>query len=489
MPKFCGHCGAAQVADARFCGACGKPLIQHAPAPAPPASPVVSSSWQAQVGAPPDLVPELPGAALPLRQLPGWILSRWLYRLPAMLLTFPVAWLLHTYWLVVKNEGWQGFGHPMSVYWNVEGNGPRSFLAFGLSSALLWSLLYSLIRPGPKATAQSLLAPLRNFLNMVSQPQPQQRLGVALGLALVLLGHNAFGLTSSTRLYSGLFLLTWGLNYLGPWLERLLGRGLNHLKTNLAWAKGLDVATVARAMVVSLPAGCLLSWFFSARTSQNLGWLALAYAAYVLYSSRQASSLLVFALASLALGELSPLAWADDGGWAEAVGNGGLTPDNIKTWWNSVGSKPALTQGIIPGLGATLGAGLSPPLQPPGDEKVPEKILGYMLHLNADRFQLKAQQPANLEVSVYTVTNKGVKGLTPGASIRLHPSCPQVQVQPPTGVTQLASSITWSGETPGDPDSTLQVSASAGGTDHSNTVRLHMQQEFELVVTVRSFYP
>lgn len=503
--KFCGHCGAAQVEGARFCGACGKPLLQlpattarvapersaaqpAAPPVAPTAAGAGSQPWRAQVGEPPVVVGEGAAPAFRLSQLPGWIASRWLSRIPAMLLTLPVAWLLHTYWLVVKNEGWQGYGHPMSVYWNVMGNGSRSFMAFGLGSALVWSILYSLIRPGPKATLDGLLAPLRNFVALVSQPQPQQRLGLALGLALVMLGNNAFGLSSSTRLYGGLFFLTWGLNYFGPAIEGLLVRGCSHLKSNFPWARGLEVATVARSVVVSLPAGFLASWFLAGRFSQNLGWLALAYAAYLLYSQRQATLLIALGLSAVAMGALPSLVWADDGGWAEAVGNGGLTPDNLKTWWNSVGAKPALTQGAIPALGAAVGAGLSPPLQPPGDGKTPEKILGYMLHLSADRFQLKSGQPSNLEVSVYTVTDRGVKGLTPGAAISLNLSCPQIAVQPLSGSTQMVATITWNGEPAESPTNVLRVSASAGGSQHSNTVALSIQEEYELVVTVRSFY-
>lgn len=422
----------------------------------------------------------------------GW---RWgglgrqlLRRLPLMLLSFLPAWVVHTYLLVVKNEGYRGFDHWSAPYLNVEGNGLTAGLAFGLSSGALWSILFSLWRPGPKATLNLVLGAPGRCLAVVRTPDASTRLGVALGTALVLLGSEYLGLRSTSRLWLGGGCLLWCGSYAGTLLVSLLTRASAPLKSKFPWLAGLDLGSVARALVATLPLAWLGSWLLGFWWSSKLGWLALLYAAYSLYERRGKAptavpGLLVVIGWWLLFTVLAQNGWADDGGWAEATGGGGLTKDNILKWWTSVGSGKAIGQGLLPALGAALGSGLAPPL----DGEDPNRIIGYVLNLSADRFSLEAGQPASLTVSVWSVTAAGAQAPASGAEIQLSPpACPGLVVQPTSGTCSFTASLVWEGGSPPSQTLVMAVSASAGGSLHQASVSLNLAGGYELVVTVYS---
>ncbi|MBT9586163.1 hypothetical protein IV102_22670, partial [bacterium] len=71
-----------------------------------------------------------------LRRIPGLLIRQALFRLPAIALTVVPAWMVHTYLVVFKNEGFNGVQHWAAAYCNVTGNGTTAFLSFGLGSAM-----------------------------------------------------------------------------------------------------------------------------------------------------------------------------------------------------------------------------------------------------------------------------------------------------------------------------------------------------------------
>ncbi len=320
-----------------------------------------------------DSSPNQPGF---LKRLPGLLLRQCFFRLPALVVTVLPAWLLHTYLLVFKNEGFNGFAHWTSRYCNVEGNATTAFLCFGLGSAMFWSVVLSVLRCGPSATFNHLLGAPGRCLAAITAKDPHSRLGLALGLGLVLMGSNYFRLTGPSRLALSGATLFLGLGYPGTLLGQLLGQGLSSLKLRYPWLRSLDVALLVRSTVASVPVGFGAAWFLSVWTTDKLGLLALVYVGYTLFTMRKqhqsqppAAGLLLWLGGWWLLQALTgQQAWGDDGGWLEATGgNQDLTWANVVAWWNSQGSGQAITQGMVPVVGAGLGAVMVPPVAPPRD--------------------------------------------------------------------------------------------------------------------------
>ena len=493
--KICPACHKATEAAGKFCRHCGHHFGRPAEQPATVGQ-QPGPTWQAVVGElPPAQMAKQPNLAPLLKAIPGRIFAQILWRLPAVLLTFLFSWVLHTYWLVVSNEGFNGSDHWTSPYINIPRNGVlTSLIAFGLTSGLGWSVLTSLLRSGPTATLASLIGAPGRCLQALFNKDPQTRLGVAVGLALALLGSNFLQLSSQARMVIGgcsLFLL---MGYPGMLLGIVFGELLSALKVRYPWLRSLEVGLMVRGLLASLPVGFLFSWLFSGGFSEKLGWLALAFVAYTLYklynggkSGPAANLCLVLGMGWLLQYLLAGHCWADDGGWVEATqstGEPGLTLNNIKAWWNATGSGKSIAQGLGPAMAAAAAAALAPTLTDTG-KLDPNRVIGHILQLSANQFSLQPKEAVALTVTVWQVAASGAVSLASGASINLTApgGVPGLQVQPTTGSGEMACSIVWSGETPAPASATLPVLASAGGSNHSAAVHLQLasaviEQEF-----------
>jgi hypothetical protein len=307
------------------------------------------------------------------QRIPGLLLRQALYRIPAIALTILPAWLLHTYVVVFKNEGFSGIQHWAAAYCNVTGNATTAFLAFGTGSALFWSVLISVFRCGPTSTFKTLLSAPARCLSPLASKDPNSRLGLAIGLALILLGSNYAGLSYQSRIAFGGATLFLGMGYPGSLMGIVLGEWINLLKSRYQWLRTLDVAVLVSSTIASLPVAFLASWVLSGWTSDKLGMLALFFVCFSFYSLHKGDKgeqikapLLLLLGGWCLLDSLGSQAWADDGGWREATsGNNDLTWANIVRWWNSQGSGTAITQGIVPVTAAGLGAAMVPPIAPP----------------------------------------------------------------------------------------------------------------------------
>jgi len=216
--------------------------------PAPP------SDWRVVTG-------PLPAAAPVPTEQPA-LLGKSLWRRAAgrilpMLLTMLPAWVLHTYLLVVKNEGYSGLQHWSSPYLNVQGNALASTLCFGLGSAALWSVLRSLRSQGPAATLSYLAGAPGRCLPALANKNPDSRVGLALGLGLGLQACRWLGLPGQSRLLLAGACLLWGADLVGKLAGQLLSR----------WLKGRDLNQLSASLVASLPLAFLASQGCSA-----MGW-------------------------------------------------------------------------------------------------------------------------------------------------------------------------------------------------------------------------
>lgn len=518
--KFCKHCGSAlargTAAAAVMPGASppgGAALASPAAAvpalaSAPPATvaagtappvftpPAAGSAdqgptWQALVGDQPptastDPTGQPPSLSSLLSQIPGRVLRQALARIPAMLLTFLSTWLLHTYLLVVVNEGFHLDGDPnwSALLLNLPQNGMwTSPLAVGMTSALFWSLLISMVRSGPKATLTSLIAAPGRCVQELFSKDPHSRLGVALGLTLTLFGSDWLNLTPSARFVLGgtsLFLL---MGYPGMLLSMLLSELVNVLRQRYPWLRVLEVGMLVRGTVASLPVGFFLSWLLSSGLANKLGWLALAFVVYTLYSHWNngkslppaANLCLLIGLGGLISYLMGGVCWADDGGWVEATKGADLSKETLKLWWDSEGAGKAVAQGLGPAMAAAAAAALSPSLAEKGALD-PNRTIGYILQVSRSQFALQPKVAASLTVSVWQVAATGAVSPASGASIGLTVpgGVAGLQVQPTSGSGEIQCSILWSGEMPAPASTSMSVQASAGGTQHSRTVVLEM---------------
>lgn len=279
--------------------------------------------------------------------------------IPIALITSALVWALHTYLLVVVNEGFAlDLSKPLlGLILAVQGRELSAVAFWGLLGALAWGFLLRVARMGLGKTMQDLISVpgwLRGAL---------QQTGL-LGLVPLLLGVGpawVFGHLLNNRLACLQFaLMTFGLlmdkeNSLPAmvvWLGsgdvcRLLEPGKPVRRLSPAWG-GVWALGAALGFLGVLLSGLPLC------TGHLLFLLILALP--VLVMARKASPgvatlvLLVILVGGLAL--LPPTVLADDGGWVEAGGTFG-------DWIKSQGAALAVMRGALVAFGMALGMSAS----------------------------------------------------------------------------------------------------------------------------------
>lgn len=303
-------------------------------------------------------------------------------RLPAALLSFGVALVLHTYLLVVRNDGFNPDpSRAVSGWINTTGNASSAFAIWGLGSAVFWSIIFLVRRLGVAGTARALLAaPLARLRGL---PQAGSRgLGAACaGAGLALMLRRSLGLNAPASFCGITALVLLGSSPLASHMADALARGWGWLAGRLAeaersrWELSLEgaerlIAGAAPGLALSLvlPPGF---W--------NVAGIALVVGGLVLFSrqgrptarAQQVAGLLIAVGAGLLLQELlavlqAGIAFADDGGWMESGGD-------FAGWLRGEGSTEAVKRALGPAFAAILGtfAATDGTKQ---DDKKPKKI-------------------------------------------------------------------------------------------------------------------
>ncbi len=387
---LCLKCGAPHSQGARFCKACGAPLAESvapSPPPAPVEQPVTARSPEVhepgptvQVSQPVDQAAAAAwqASASILKDGPRLLVRHLLARLPLAILTFVPAWLVHTYLLVVKNEGFTP-DTPLSSFINTSGNAASSVVIWGLTSAMVWSLLLSFLRCGPARTLQSLLAAPGRVIDLLRRNDKTELTALALGATAAMLLSDWFSVNRPAGFLLTLSSLFLGMGYSGAILARMAAE-LYRRSVNDRARQSLDqMAAFFQAVLAGMPMGFFVVTMFSAATASRLAYGLILLSAALFFMKKkgrsgtpppQAAAAFLFALGAglffvaveLLLGRA---ARADDGGLYEATKSTELTWSNITTWWGSEGAKKALLNGVAPSVAATLGAVMPPPLVPP----------------------------------------------------------------------------------------------------------------------------
>jgi MFS family permease len=275
-------------------------------------------------------------------------------QLPMMILFGVLGWLLHTYLLVVIN---QGFG---------PGNAVGNFLAtqgFGntLSGTIIWMIVSGF-----------LFGWIGQLISRKGKTAPQQKQP-----GVMTMFHDAGGLvlaailaTAGLSLFIGIIVnryanLTMALGTAGVMFSQ--GGSVVSLLISSAWSSTYGLAqnkksalfssATGRVAMVGGIAGFLLSTLLSpwpwSKLIFGIGMLAIAF----VLTRRQGQSfttilltilpLMIIMAAFAVLTKFIPVL-ADDGGWQESGGT-------FSGWVHSAGAVQAVTQGIGPGIGAVVG--------------------------------------------------------------------------------------------------------------------------------------
>lgn len=298
-----------------------------------------------------------------------------------MILSAVFAWALHTYMLVVLNEG---FG-PSTVWgkWvNTVGNTPSSTLIWALFSMLAWSFIYSLFTYGPVTTVANFVkAPFSSIGMMTSAGVPGFG-AISMGMGMALFVSSVLRLNAPANIALGVVWTFFGLSQIGQFATQYIIKG---------WFKIIHQSRekfnyrAAQLIVLGLTPGFLLCSVLSPKISTGLGILFLIVGVALFFAPQtprptmgQISGLLLFgaltsALYALLAWLLKDCAFADDGGSKECGGT-------FKGWVKCQGSGMAVARGAPPAAASAAGATIAIPINPMDPSTIPPRyeLNGYV---------------------------------------------------------------------------------------------------------------
>jgi hypothetical protein len=339
---FCTTCGTLLSGGLKFCTRCGKAAPAQASVSAGPA-PVRSVERAPRIEPviiQPVIEERLAPAGTAAVLQPGRSL---ISKVPLALLSFAIAFLVHTYLLVVVNEGF-GAGTAISPWIYTSGNLFSSVLIWVSGSSLIWSVF----RAGVPGSLSSVMGTLTQFSKLVAGGGRRAMGALAIGAGAALVLTQVLSINPQARILVAVFLTLGSFGALGAWLAKPLarltggqGQGVvAGLGLGFVLAYVLSPSVVWLAGIGLLVAGVLVTRQLPGASSSAGSWLVAVIAAGGILAARTV--------------------YADDGGWVEA----GST---FEGWWNSPGRTEALINSIIAAFGGLLG-----PLLPPvlGDPQV-----------------------------------------------------------------------------------------------------------------------
>jgi len=314
------------------------------------------------------------------RNIPAKIISALMRRIFFIIPTFIISWALHTYILVVKNEGF-GDSSIWGKWVNTVGNTSSSLVVWGLVSALIWSFIYSSFKFGPVRTIGNFIkAPFWAFKYIAGSGKTG--FGAFLmgsGLALYLSAAIQFKTSANICLAVALSIV--GLSQPGFLLATYFAKGwmwvVNFVSKRKDDKFGLNFRG-AHLMVVGLSPGFLLCAFLKPQIAQILGIIAIILGVVFFFDIKAPKKSLlditglffigsIFTAAYFIIKEFLPKeAFADDGGWQESGGT-------FIGWIKSQGCLIAVFRGVPPSISSSIGP-LTPPLILVDPTKIPIDI-------------------------------------------------------------------------------------------------------------------
>jgi hypothetical protein len=307
------------------------------------------------------------------------MIKAWFMNIPKMIGLMLLALFVHTYLLVVVNEGFSYSSTWASGILALEGQVTSGTLFWTLLGGLASTAYYKLRRREMKKT-------LENIHSMPTWIRGSMKGAAGLALPILLVG-GAAAMLISFLFNNALISLQLALIMAGAMVAqqqslfvlalRLGWSDWNHsfkkdqyMQFNIAWAgAAITGATLGFFLSTVLPLGSSLGYI--------LILLVLGFVAIQVMKQKGSRSVGILLILFYTLALIFIPAFADDGGWSEAQYGGG---NPYLNWLNSQGAIIAILMGLPPAIGAAIGAGLgaaaagmtpagppSPPGEPPDE--------------------------------------------------------------------------------------------------------------------------
>lgn len=289
--------------------------------------------------------------------------------------SFLAVMILHTYLVVVKNEGFAPDpNNPFYAIMNLSGN-KGSVLFWSLAAFILSSLAGRIFFEGPlKVISGFVSVPdfiIKGFKGSGKLSMPVFLSGISASVLFTVFFRNNYIIAT---IAIGIFLsLTSGKQ--GMWFL-VLSTALSDFKRIFMKNKSINHGSIA-VFITGLIIGLVLSFIIPLKPYGSIFIVILCLVlAYLVVKGKASSKVIIwfggiFAFQAIVLKTTG--VFADDGGWMEAGGT-------LSSWWNSPGAGTAMGMGVPPSLAGLLGAlfgGSGTPKPPPIPEIMDYNVKGW----------------------------------------------------------------------------------------------------------------
>ena len=278
--------------------------------------------------------------------------------------SFLAVLVLHTYFIVVKNEGFSPDpNNPLYRIMNFAGNQTGTLTFWGLATFLLSSLAGRIFFGGPlKLLADFAGTPdftIKSFKSSAKHAVPVFLAGITSAVFYAVFVKSNYILAI---IAIGIF-LSFTSGRQGMWFL-VLSTALSDFKRLFMKSKKINYGSVA-VFILGLLLGMAAAVFIPFKPYGNIFVLLLCVTGIILIARGKVSPRTmmwfggIFAFQAIILKATG--VFADDGGWVEAGGT-------FSSWWSSQGASTAIGMGIPPSLAGLLGAllgGSGVPKPPP----------------------------------------------------------------------------------------------------------------------------
>ncbi len=307
-----------------------------------------------------------------------------LKRIPLMLLSFLIAWVIHTYVMVAINQGFYGTpGYGVSNWIFSTGNGWSAFIIWTVIPFIIWYFVLTYVKYGKDSVVSKFTKTPSLIFKKLGKTNRLEKQSIAIGFLSILLISLLININKQAGISLALLFTLFSISSSGIKISKLFFKVWKWLKKvfegGVEFSDEVEVKEVYLYMLGFIPAFVLVGFL---PTFLKIGILVIAIA-FLVYINKKDSegtggeTVILFFLTTAFIVLHVTFAFADDGGLAECGG----------TWEEWIRNCPGRAETLVRGSEVSAAAGATPTAADPvteTDETAPIAELDELLGFEVD---------------------------------------------------------------------------------------------------------